>query len=689
MNGRVKAFAKEHFQSASSDLFAAFIDRSFVFLVPAGYSAMVTMQSWMFLSSYESMRQEMLTERTIVSMAHIGSRGFETIGGDVVQTTAFVVKKSASVRFLSSFMRLLEFRNEESKAAAIRLCATGDKPAWEYRIAVEAFKRIPGSPIAYWLSEAALSAFEHPRLEEKAAVCIGMKTGDNPFFLRLWHEVSRSSVGLDLESLGRANDSQFRWFPYLKGGNYRKWYGNYDHILRWVDSGQEILGHTNSQGISDARIRPLNFEYYFRPGVSWSFIASGSFAVRLHGDGFFFDVAGSSLFPVVGDDLYYLAGFLNSKVAETCLAAINPTLNIQIENIKDLPITPLGPKDAVIALVSEMRDVAQADWDDAETSWAFRNHPFMRSGERDDLIATACRRLLSQRSAAIERMQTLETENNRLFLEAYGMRGDIDPAVPADQITLAHADTRRDIVTFLSYGVACIMGRYSLDKPGLILADAGDGLAQYLARVARAPHELSFIPDEDAIVPLLDDEWFADDIVARTREFLKATFGEATLRENIRFIEESLGRDLRSYFLTDFYKDHLQTYKKRPIYWMVQSPRKGFSVLIYLHRYTRDTMNVILNRYLREFQVKLRSKIEHLQQVGTSASASNREKTLAAKELTKLTKTLHECEEWERQTILPLAQARIELDLDDGVKVNYLKLGEALAPIPGLAAAEE
>jgi hypothetical protein len=286
-------------------------------------------------------------------------------------------------------------------------------------------------------------------------------------------------------------------------------------------------------------------------------------------------------------------------------------------------------------------------------------------------------------------MQELETENNRLFIDAYGITGELRPDVPVEQITLARADARKDIASFLSYAVGCIMGRYSLDSPGLILANARESVPDYLAKVGVNQDQLTFAPDEDGIVPVLDGEWFEDDIVARTREFLRATFGEATLRENIRFIEESLGRELRNYFLTDFYKDHLQTYKRRPIYWMIQSPRKGFSVLIYLHRYTRDTMNLVLNSYLREYQIKLRSRIAHLAEVQTSGAVSTRDKTAARKEFDKLTKTLHECEEWERQVVLPLAQARIELDLDDGVKVNYLKLGEALAPIPGLAAAED
>jgi hypothetical protein len=265
----------------------------------------------------------------------------------------------------------------------------------------------------------------------------------------------------------------------------------------------------------------------------------------------------------------------------------------------------------------------------------------------------------------------------------------LTPEVPEEQITLARADARRDMAAFLSYAVGCMVGRYSLDGPGLILANAGESVPDYLAKVGLPTGQLTFAPSEDGIIPVLDGEWFENDIVARTREFLRATFGEATLRENIRFIEESLGRELRSYFLTDFYKDHLQTYKKRPIYWMIQSPKKGFSVLIYLHRYTRDMMNLVLNRYLREFEVKLRSRISHLANVQASSTASTRDKTAARKEFDKLTRTLHECEEWERQVVLPLAQARIELNLDDGVKVNYLKLGEALAPIPGLAAAED
>jgi hypothetical protein len=333
-------------------------------------------------------------------------------------------------------------------------------------------------------------------------------------------------------------------------------------------------------------------------------------------------------------------------------------------------------------------ELARADWDNFETSRDFSDQPLLREYLKGSTLGESWQNWEAQCSAAIRRMQELETENNRLFINAYGLQDELSPEVSKEQITLGRADARRDMAAFLSYVVGCIMGRYSLDNRGLILANAGDSMGEFSEKVNLPQESLTFAPNEDGIIPVLDGEWFENDVVTRTREFLRATFGDATLRDNIRFIEDSLGKDLRKYFVSDFYKDHLQTYKKRAIYWMVQSPRKSFSVLVYLHRYTRDTMNQVLNRYLREYEAKLRNRIAHLAQVQAS-EASARDRTAARKESDKLMKNLHDCEEWERQTILPLAQARIELDLDDGVKVNYLKLGEALAPIPGLAAAEE
>ena len=286
-------------------------------------------------------------------------------------------------------------------------------------------------------------------------------------------------------------------------------------------------------------------------------------------------------------------------------------------------------------------------------------------------------------------MQELETENNRHFIAAYGLEGELQPEVPEDQITLARADQRKDIAAFLSYATGCMMGRYSLDHPGLILANAGDTLAQYVAKVGKTTGDLSFQPDRDGIIPVLDGEWFEDDIVARSREFLRVCFPASTLNTDLAFIETALGKDLRKYFCTDFYKDHLQTYKKRPIYWLVQSPKKGFSCLIYLHRYTKDTLNLVLNNYFRPYLQKLEARQAQLGLDQLNDALPSRDRTAARKEAEKITKVLKECQAWEQEALLPLAQQRIELDLDDGVKVNYLKLQDVLAPIPGLAAKEE
>jgi hypothetical protein len=339
--------------------------------------------------------------------------------------------------------------------------------------------------------------------------------------------------------------------------------------------------------------------------------------------------------------------------------------------------------------VDELIALSRADWDNCETSWDFRDQPLLRAVLKDATMEASWNNWEAQSTAAIRRMQELETENNRLFITAYGLEGELQPEVHEDQITLARADQRKDMAAFLSYATGCMMGRYSLDHPGLILANAGDTLENYYAKVGIRSDAVAFQPDRDGIIPVLDGEWFEDDIVARSREFLAVTFPESSVTENLRFIEESLGKDIRKYFCTEFYKDHLQTYKKRPIYWMVQSPKKGFACLIYLHRYTKDTLNLVLNNYFRPYLQKLEARQAQLGLDQLNDDLPTRERTAASKEAEKITKVLKECQAWEQDALLPLAQQRIELDLDDGVKVNYLKLQDVLAPIPGLAAKEE
>jgi hypothetical protein len=341
--------------------------------------------------------------------------------------------------------------------------------------------------------------------------------------------------------------------------------------------------------------------------------------------------------------------------------------------------------------------MANADWDNFETSWDFTDLPLLRAVVKGLSLEASWKNWEAQCNSAIHRMQELESENNHLFIAAYGLEGELQPEVPEEQITLARAEARKDMAAFLSYATGCMMGRYSLDQPGLILADARDSqaaqIAAYEAKVGKPITEVQFQPDPDGIIPVLDGEWFEDDIVARTRDFLAVTFTESSVAENLRFIEDSLGKDVRKYFCSDFYKDHLQTYKKRPIYWLVQSPagpsRGGFACLIYLHRYTKDTLNQVLNNYFRSYLQKLEARQAQLGLDQLNDSLPTRERTAARKEAEKITKVLKECQAWEQDALLPLAQQRIKLDLDDGVKVNYLKLQDVLAPIPGLAAKEE
>jgi hypothetical protein len=350
-----------------------------------------------------------------------------------------------------------------------------------------------------------------------------------------------------------------------------------------------------------------------------------------------------------------------------------------------LAVLPSAAADSVEHLVKAAVHLARADWDNFETSWDFRDLPLLRPGLKGATLEASWRNWEAQSTAAIRRMQELETGNNRLFIAAYGLDGELQPEVPEEQITLARADQTKDAAALLSYAAGCMMGRYSLDQPGLILADAGATVQDLLAKVPNP----TFAPDADGILPVLDGEWFEDDIVARTREFLAVTFPESSVSENLRFIEESLGKDIRKYFCSEFYKDHLQTYKKRPIYWMVQSPKKGFACLIYLHRYTKDTLNQVLNNYFRPYLQKLEARLAQLGLDQLNDDLPTRERTAARKEAEKITKVLKECQAWEQDALLPLAQQRIELDLDDGVKVNYHKLQDILAPIPRLAAKED
>jgi len=699
MNSLVIRFAREHFPDAKRDLFACFIERGYTLAKHGGHNAMVTMQSWMFLPTYQRLRERLINEKTICSIAHLGPRAFGSISGEVVQTAASVLRNAPVGGHRPVFLRLLGGREDEKSAALAR-----GENRYDF-VPQEQFKQIPGSPVAYWASRSLRDNFKSlGSLDRIATPRAGMITGDNGSFVRIWTEVSISLLGFDCLTRDEARLSKRKWFPYQKGGPFRKWWGNREYVVDWEDDGCRLRTTRGPRGNIPAHA--FNEEYIFKPNVNWSDVTSGRFSARLSTGSSLFDATGLSCFPSSEWRLKVLA-FLNTRIADDFLQLLNPTLHYQAGNVADLPFPARGLDQVDEYAVKHAVAIAASDWDAYERSWDFQSLPLLiASTDPNPTLESSYIAWIANNKQTIAEMKRLEEENNRLFIDAYGLQDELTPEVPIEQITLTVNPAYRyggnlsedelwnrfrqdTIKELLSYATGCMMGRYSLDHPGLILANAGDTLENYNAKVGKSTGDLSFQPDRDGIIPVLDGEWFEDDIVARSREFLRVCFPASSLNTDLAFIETSLGKDLRKYFCTDFYKDHLQTYKKRPIYWLVQSPKKGFSCLIYLHRYTKDTLNLVLNNYFRPYLQKLEARQAQLGLDQLNDSLPTRDRTAARKEAEKITKVLKDCQAWEQDSLLPLAQQRIELDLDDGVKLNYLKLQDVLAPIPGLAAKEE
>jgi len=688
MNGPLGQFAKSKYPESKSDLFAMFMERALPLLQQRGLYAIINMQAWMFLSSYEKLRAKLLSDATILSMAHLGERSFDSIGGSVVSTTAFIVQNRFQKGFKGDYIRLTEGRNESEKRSALRKVADGELTSDMYKCEAEQFSKIPGGPIAYWASEAVKNTFaSFPAIEELAPVRQGMATGDNDRFLRCWHEVNVPDFEPSCASKEAAFDSGKKWFPYNKGGDYRKWYGNNELLIRFDQSAYRMLKQQGNRCPSE--------NLYFKPSITWTFIGSGSFGARSCPTGFIFDVQGSSVFPPASE--YWLAmGFLGSKLPNGLLSITNPSVSFQVGNIRALPLH--RPKGLFEDAIKKIVNLSKSDWDSYETSWDFTTLPLLHPDHRGETLEHTYTTLRSHWQGMTDDMQRLEEENNRIFIDAYGLQDELTPEVSLNEITLtcnpayryggnasiADRETRLradTVAEFLSYAVGCMFGRYSLDAPGLILANQGERLEDYLARIP----DPSFMPDADNVIPVLDADWFPDDITERFRLFLRVTFGEAHFRENLKFIEDSLGKDLRKYFTRDFYADHVQRCKKRPIYWMFSSPKGTFNALIYMHRYRSDTVSVLLNDYLREFITKLEGERARLDKLADDPTATQGQRTKAVKDAGMVAKQLDELQDWEREVVFPLAQQKIEIDLDDGVKANYPKFGAAIKKIPGLS----
>lgn len=576
-----------------------------------------------------------------------------------------------------------------------------------FRASTKEFKKIPGSPIAYWMSATFRNAFiKGESLQSVAGPRKGLATTDNSRFIRVWSEINFSDIQVNSKCRSSAMHSGKKWFPLNKGGNFRKWYGNKDFVINWKNDGEEIKAAVISAYGGGSYTKEIRSEdRYFSDGITWNALTSSISSFRLTDYGAIFDSAGSTMFPKDRTDC--LLGMLNSRVTRESLYAINPTLNFGAGSVGGIPVI-FPNNDSIKKNTKQLINFSVLDWNSYEQSWDFAGNPLLPPNHRQVKLNACYQSLRAHwRSVSLE-MQRLEEENNRIFIDAYGLQDELSPDVPLKEITLTcnpHyryggdkteeelealllADTMRE---FISYAVGCMFGRYSLDKPGLILANQGDTLADYLAQVP----EPTYMPVEDNVIPMLNGDWFADDITERFRRFLRVTFGEEHYEENLRFLENALNvkgkrsYSLRDYFLSEFYTDHLKRYKKRPIYWLFSSPKGSFNALIYMHRYRPDTVSVVLNDYLREFRAKLLARKNHLEALGISASTSQGEKTKALKEIEKISKIIAEVDAYERDTLYPLATQQLEIDLDDGVKANYPKFGAALKKIPGLEAKDD
>ena len=761
MNPGLKEFAKREFPDSKSDLFAMFMERGFQWCKPTGFNAMVTMQSWMFLSSYQAMREKLLENRTINTMAHLGARAFSEISGEVVQTTAFVLLGQHFSGYKPAFFRLVDGQEEQKQAA---LCSGQNRFDTTVQ---DDFKKISGSPVAYWVSDKERELFTQTKsLGQVSFPRKGMDTGKNALFLRYWHEIS---------ILKFSKFEGIKWFPYNKGGEYRRWYGNQEYVLNWESNGQEIKSRRNLK-VEKPTIR--NEQFYMQEGFSWSTVSSTGFAARYSPDGAIFDNGGCTLFAE--ENLGYYGALLNSKITSRYLEFISPTLNFQPGDIGRIPVIEESESNSIDKNTECLIKISKIDWNNYETSWDFTENPLIgqqqntlkapvipagmpESSHRDvklsantsaqlsiganaklpsvaldsgipagmtafGIVPTLQRgnaasdapasrnagalpdecprrsvgtisastnleqcfnRWQTQNRAAIVEMQRLEKENNCIFIDAYGLQDELSPEVPEAQITLARADREKDSQRLISYAIGCMMGRYSLDEPGLIYAHAGN--------VGFDPNRYATFPaDADGIVPITDELWFEDDAANRLNEFLLAVWNAETLEENRAWLATSLGQKgnetpqetIRRYIAGSFYKNHLQTYKKRPIYWLFSSGKQGaFQALVYLHRYHESTLARMRAEYVVPLTGKIQSRIEMLKK-DADAATSNAEKSKLGKDIDKLKKKYAELLSFDEK-LRHYADLRIPLDLDDGVKVNYGKFGDLLAEVKAVTGGKD
>lgn len=667
LNTDLTSFINRNYSDVKSDIFSAFIVYSFSKVKEEGHLGFMTPFVWMFIKSYEELRSIIINKKSISTLIQLEYSAFKEA---TVPICTFTIRNNNRNNILGEYVKLSEFKGADIQP--LKVIESIEDPNVEYRYLANGndFKRIPGTPIAYWIGETMLQAYEEGRLlGDIVKPRSGQNTGDNNRFLRRWSEVNISKIAFGLSKDDLIHFKE-KWVPYNKGGEYRKWYGNYEFIVNWEENGKEIKEYAVYRNNGKHWSRYIqNIDFLCREGITWSFITSAKFSMRYLPKGFICDYAGCAMYPDK-DERLILLSLLNSNTASKYIEAINPTLNFQPGNVSSIPVVKISQEntDAINKITKENIEIAKRDWDSSETSWEFKKHNLLLFKKNNKLI-DSFENWCEFNKNEFNKIKFNEEYINRIFIESYGLQNKLNPEVEEKDITISLADRESDIKSFISYAVGCMLGRYSLDQEGLVYAGGDFDSSKYT----------TFKADEDNIIPILDESYFEDDIVSRFIEFVKVTFGEEYLKENLEYIattlDEKNGKSnpkdtIRKYFLTSFYKDHVQTYKKRPIYWLITSGKqKAFNALIYMHRYDKNTLSRIRTDYVQPLQNKLdveKSRAEEDLSLAIKAS----EKTQIKRKITNLDKQIDELKKFE-ETLHDFADKQIEIDLDDGVVYNY------------------
>lgn len=662
-NKDLRKFINKEYNNYKSDLYSAFIFKTTKMLKKNGYSALMTPFTWMFILNHESLRKQLINNHNISSLIQLEYSAFKEA---TVPICTFVVHNQNKNTF-GEYIRLSDFR--ESQSQKVRESVINPKVNYRYRADSKKFDSIPTSPIAYWASANVLELYKKDKLKELAKPCEGITTADNDRFLRLWTEVSFDNIKFECINHEESRVATEKWYPYNKGGEFRRWFGNNYYVINWENDGAEL------RNFKRASIR--NSNYYFKEGITWSTISSGTLAMRYYGKGHLFDTKGNMLYTDK-ENINLVLGFVNTKIVNYLLKFTSPTLDYRNGPLSNLPFIKPNDSEKIKNVVQENIEISKDDWDSYEISWNFMYHPFLDSNNLDKLsqiYENWCEKLLNRR----KQIKQNEEKLNQFFINLYNLQDEVEPEVFENEITLRSPDIAQDVRTFLSYFIGCLMGRYSLDLKGL--ANAGERFDQSKYR--------TFKPTKYGLVHLTDDHYFDDDIIIRLREFLSSVFSQTTLDENMQWLAESLKMKknespeerLRRYFLDEFFKDHCKTYQKRPIYWLIDSGKqKGLRTLIYMHRYRPDTMATIRFEHLQEIQSKYQNEIDMIDTRLANPSLSAADKRDLEKSKVAYQKKIEELQEFDKH-LASYANEQIDIDLDDGVKVNYAKFENVLAKI--------